>query len=81
MGVTGRFFPPTMTERTRPARNRSRKTRQPIVVESDRVPLSHMLAVMNDPDADPDRRDRMAIEAARRVHPLAKKVRSITRVR
>jgi hypothetical protein len=31
-------------------------------------PLDYMLAVMNDPDVDPARRDRMAIAAAPYVH-------------
>ena len=32
-------------------------------------PLDYMLKVMNDPDAEPERRDRMAIAAAPFVHP------------
>ena len=32
-------------------------------------PLTYMLRVMNDPDAETDRRDRMAIAAAAFVHP------------
>ncbi len=32
------------------------------------TPLEYMLAVMNDPDADPNRRDRMAIAALPFVH-------------
>jgi hypothetical protein len=31
-------------------------------------PLEYMLSVMNDPDADPARRDRMAVAAAPYVH-------------
>ena len=31
-------------------------------------PLAYMLTVMNDPDADPARRDRMAVAAAPYVH-------------
>jgi hypothetical protein len=31
-------------------------------------PLDYMLAVMNDPEADPARRDRMAVAAAPYVH-------------
>jgi hypothetical protein len=31
-------------------------------------PLEYMLLVMNDPDADPARRDRMAVAAAPYVH-------------
>lgn len=34
-------------------------------------PLDHMLAVMNDPTADPKRRDRMARAAAQYCHPRA----------
>jgi hypothetical protein len=36
-----------------------------------RSPLDYMLAVMNDADADPTRRDRMAIAAAPYVHAKA----------
>ena len=36
---------------------------------NQKPPLEYMLAVMNDPDADPVRRDRMAIAAAPYVHP------------
>src|SRR3954453_2815789 len=38
--------------------------------------LDYMLAVMNDPDADPARRDRMAIAAAPYVHGRAADARS-----
>jgi hypothetical protein len=34
-------------------------------------PLSYMLRVMNDPTAEPERRDRLAIAAAPFVHPRA----------
>ena len=34
-------------------------------------PLEYMVMVMNDPDADPLRRDRMAIAACVYVHPRA----------
>jgi hypothetical protein len=34
-------------------------------------PLAYMLTVMNDPDADPARRDRMAVAAAPYVHARA----------
>ena len=34
-------------------------------------PLTYMLSVMNDPAADPARRDRMAIAAAPYAHPRA----------
>src|SRR4051812_17348966 len=37
----------------------------------DLVPLAYMLRVMNDPSAQPERRDRMAIAAAPFVHPRA----------
>ncbi len=33
------------------------------------TPLSYMLAVLNDPDADASRRDRMAVAAAPYLHP------------
>lgn len=36
---------------------------------SGEQPLAYMLRVMRDPDADVDRRDRMAISAATFVHP------------
>lgn len=43
---------------------------EPPSVPGDGVaPLEYMLAVVNDPDADPARRDRMAIAAAPFVHP------------
>jgi hypothetical protein len=35
------------------------------------LPLDYMLAVINDPSADIDRRDRMAICAAQYCHPRA----------
>jgi len=35
------------------------------------TPLAYMLAVINDPTADPARRDRMAICAAQYCHPRA----------
>lgn len=37
----------------------------------DKAPLDYMLGVMNDPDADDARRDRMAIAAAPFVHARA----------
>ena len=40
-----------------------------IALASGRMsPLAYMLTVMNDPDADPARRDRMAVAAAPYVH-------------
>ena len=46
-----------------------RRDRMTTALASGRLsPLDHMLAVMNDPDADPARRDRMAIAAAPYVH-------------
>ena len=39
------------------------------IAESGQTPLEHMLAVLHDPKADPDRRDRMAIAAAPFIHP------------
>lgn len=43
---------------------------QPVAPEptEERTPLEYMLAVMNDPTASPERRDRMAIAAASFVH-------------
>jgi len=46
-----------------------RRDRMTIALASGRLsPLDYMLSVMNDPDADPARRDRMAIAAAPYVH-------------
>ena len=42
-------------------------------------PLEHMLAVLHDPKADPDRRDRMAVAAAPFVHPRLAVVDSTVR--
>ena len=39
------------------------------VGEAGCTPLEHMLAVLHDPSADPDRKDRMATAAAPFVHP------------
>jgi len=39
------------------------------VAKAGTSPLEHMLAVLHDPKADADRRDRMAIAAAPFVHP------------
>jgi len=38
-------------------------------IAAGQTPLEYMLAVMNDPEADPARRDRAAIAAAPFVHP------------
>jgi hypothetical protein len=38
------------------------------------TPLDYMLAVLNDADVDPNRRDRMAIAAAPYVHPKVEPV-------
>src|SRR3954464_2963194 len=55
----------------RPGAGRPKRSMQPrrdrmmTALASGRMsPLDYMLAVMNDPDADPARRDRMAIAAA-----------------
>jgi hypothetical protein len=40
-------------------------------VPGGRLPLAYMLAVMNDADASPERRDKMAIAAASFCHPRA----------
>lgn len=56
--------------RPKGARTRSRIP-DDIVRDAGKVglsPLDYMLAVMNDPDADPKRRDRMAITAASFCH-------------
>jgi phage terminase small subunit len=37
--------------------------------EGNGTPLEYMLRVLNDPDASPSRRDRMAVAAAPYVHP------------
>jgi hypothetical protein len=39
------------------------------VSEAGVTPLEYMLAVMRDPNVDPDRRDRMATAAAPYIHP------------
>lgn len=39
------------------------------VVSPHTEPLAYMLQVMNDPEADPGRRDRMAVAAAPYMHP------------
>jgi hypothetical protein len=40
-----------------------------LVTEASITPLAHMLAVINDPNADARRKDRMAVAAAPYVHP------------
>src|SRR3954467_9387820 len=59
----------------RPGAGRPKRSMQPrrdrmmTALASGRLsPLDYMLAVMNDPDADPARRDRMAVAAAPYVH-------------
>src|SRR3954453_20561539 len=54
----------------RPKRSmQRRRDRMTTALASGRLsPLDYMLSVMNDPDADPARRDRMAIAAAPYVH-------------
>jgi hypothetical protein len=47
--------------------------------ETGTTPLEHMLAVLHDPKADPDRRDRMAVAAAPFVHPRLAVVDSTVR--
>jgi hypothetical protein len=53
-----------------------RVRRRKVVLEAVRGedPLSHLLAVMNDPTASTARRDRAAIAAAGYVHPKARPV-------
>src|SRR5437763_17213218 len=46
----------------------SQSTPSPVDNGHVRKPLDYMLAVMNDPEADPVRRDRMAIAAAPYCH-------------
>ncbi len=41
------------------------------VAPTNMKPLEYMLMIMNDPDVDPQRRDRMAIAACVYVHPRA----------
>jgi phage terminase small subunit len=41
------------------------------VVMESRTPLEYMLAVMNDPRVEPNRRDRIAVAAAPYLHPKA----------
>lgn len=62
----------------RPAAGRPKVTRAKVSAEIVRqtkgprkTPLEHMLDVMNDPEADEVRRDRMAIAAAPYVHAKA----------
>jgi phage terminase small subunit len=64
--------------RPRGSKNRVPKTLDPvlstrgsILLPPDMKPLDYMLAIMNDPDASPERRDRMAIAAASFCHPRA----------
>src|SRR4051812_1961444 len=59
----------------RPGAGRPKRSTQPrrdrmmTALASGRMsPLDYMLTVMNDPDADPARRDRMAVAAAPYVH-------------
>ena len=54
----------------RPKRSmQPRRDRMMTALASGRLsPLEYMLSVMNDPDADPARRDRMAVAAAPYVH-------------
>ena len=59
----------------RPGAGRPKRSMQPrrdrtmTALASGRLsPLDYMPAVMNDPDADPARRDRMAIAAAPYIH-------------
>src|SRR4051794_13236325 len=62
----------------RPGAGRPKRSTQPrrdrmmTALASGRMsPLDYMLTVMNDPDADPARRDRMAVAAAPYVHARA----------
>src|SRR3954452_5433889 len=59
----------------RPGAGRPKRSMQPrrdrmmtALVSGRLSPLEYMLSVMNDPDADPARRDRMAVAAAPYVH-------------
>src|SRR6516162_4237361 len=49
------------------------------VAKAGTSPLEHMLAVLHDPKADADRRDRMAVAAAPFVHPRLAVVDSTVR--
>jgi hypothetical protein len=56
----------------RPKRSKARaETDKPRPTQPTSTPLDYLLAVMNDPTAEPERRDRMAIAAAPFVHPRA----------
>src|SRR3954464_1043848 len=66
----------------RPGAGRPKRSMQPrrdrmmTALASGRLsPLDYMPAVMNDPDADPARRDRMAVAAAPYVHVRAADVK------
>jgi len=51
--------------------NAESETSIPVNPTENRTPLEFMLAVMNDPQQPPNRRDRMAIAAAPFIHPRA----------
>ena len=65
---------------SRPNAGRPKKGEEPIQVEVRRgtgkylTPLEYMEAVINDDDADVNRRDRMAVAAAPYRHPRASEV-------
>jgi len=60
----------------RPVGSRTRTAAEKAAEGMNQTPLGYMLRVMCDPEADPARRDAMAIAAAQYVHPLARNVPS-----
>jgi hypothetical protein len=60
---------------------KNKRTLRNETIDSERrMPLQHMLDVMDDPKASQDRRDRMAIAAAPYLHPRLSSIDSTTRV-
>jgi hypothetical protein len=65
----------------RKAGGKNRRTLRNETVDSGRrMPLEHMLAVMDDPKASQDRRDRMAIAAAPYLHPRLSSIDSTVKL-
>jgi hypothetical protein len=54
-----------------PAPTISEQSAESVRPEDKKDPLAYMLSVMNDPDIDAGRRDRMAVAAAPYLHPKA----------
>lgn len=55
----------------RPKGSSSKPAAKSVEIRQNLTPLEYMLAVMNNPKAEPDRRDRMAIAAAPYCHQRA----------